>query len=125
MQQDWIEFERLDGGNICVRLSNVEFFESRNDFTSGEHKGKPYVILCINDGSDSGENIYLSEPYEQVKQKIMNAEKVDLNDVVVERFTKEEYEFIRQTMNFVAGALDERMSAKVLDKLNEILEEEK
>ena len=144
MRQDWIEFEGWNFGKFMVRPEYVDWVSSHKEFSTKENKDIYYTSIHVDDGSDYGENMYTPEPYEQVKQKIIDAEKVDLSDVVqrekifVEHFTREEYEFLKRwtdgaIMNDEAVFTDEalaededyKMVKKIRDKLNEILKEDK
>lgn len=128
MRQDWIEFEGQNWGKFIVRPEYISWVSTHKEFSTEENKDIYYTNIHVDDGSVYGEIMWTREPYEQVKQKIMDAEKVDLNDAVVERFTKKEYEVIRNV--FVSGkkACGEKytfgpISTSILEKLNKILEE--
>lgn len=124
---DWIEFEGWNFGKFMIRPESIEWISQRED-----REGAVYTRICVNDGSDVGESMLTSEPYEQVKQKIMNAEKVDLSGVVVEHFTRDEYrttlELVKDKLLDLGSQPREDVLAElenIRDKLNEILKEEK
>lgn len=119
---DWIEFNvKGDNGyRILIRPSGIIRIAEVQP-TSSVPSNCTLVFFNENGSIQERE---IAEPYAQVKQKIIEAEKKSLNKTAVRHFTRDEYKFIKETCEFVAGALDERMSAKVIDKLNEILKEE-
>lgn len=85
MRQDWIEFEWYKGRKVSTRTDYIMNIREGIDSSNKE---------CVMIGCSDGEatfDLYSYMPYEQVKQKVMDAEKVDLNDVVVEHFTDDEY----------------------------------
>lgn len=127
MRQDWIEFEGYKGRKVCTRIDYiVNIRESTN--SSNE---ECVIIGCSAD--EATFNLYSYEPYEQVKRKIMDAERVDYGGVVVERFTSEEFEMLEDVMTQKIDQLakDEPCTANyyshsnILDKLNKILKEDK
>lgn len=127
MRQDWIEFEGKKGNKISLRSSwIVQVTEVPFDY--GKNIGE-YATISYECGN-SITTKEIAEPYEQVKQKIMDAEKVDLSDVVVEHFTREEYAHILELFENatdVANACGRKASlltATIMDKLYEILKEE-
>lgn len=127
MRQDWVEFEIRDEKKVSLRL----------EYITGIIEKEGYVWLCYDekpflDGDQKLASFYhVNEPYEQVKQKIIDAEKVDYNNVVVEHFTREEYENLRYYAQFYKenntwdDDEDRNLTDKMLNKLNEILKEDK
>ena len=84
------------------------------------------------DVGNSVQDIAIAEPYEQVKQKIMDAEKpINLDDIVVEHFTREEYETLLSITQYERDECEQdnmpsrvRDMNQIINKLNEILKEE-
>lgn len=127
MRQDWIEFKSKGGRNISLRPSNIMAIADKGDETwiyiDTELLGDDRVLstnLCAT-----------TEPYEQVKQKIMDAEKVDLSDAVVEHFTKDEYQrLLVLAKSEQDGCREDNLQGQIefmqniIDKLNKILKEE-
>lgn len=127
MRQDWIEFEENDGGKTYVRIKNITAFHSLPKVKQDGYN----IVVSYNFGGVE-QKIAVIGDFEQVKQKIMDAEKVDLSDVVVEHFTKEEYEKLLsavqiQVDNCTVGHLTAQVNKwrKLENKLNEILKENK
>lgn len=126
MRQDWIEFEGWSFGSFIVRPECIDWVSQRK-----EEEGKVYVTIHVNDGSDEGTTMATSEPYEQVKQKIIDAEKMDLSNVRVEHFTREEYETMLTLARCERDACEEdnipdliKYMNHIIDKLNKILEDD-
>lgn len=133
--QDWIEFKSKGGHNISLRPSNIMAIADKGDETW------IYIDteLLGDDGVLSTNLCAITEPYEQVKQKIMGAEKADYSyatiakETFVEHFTKEEYEKIEKVMLHKVDQLakDEPCTSnyydhdRILRKLIEILKEDK
>lgn len=118
MPQDWIEFKTISGENGSLRPEYIYSIVGDNKTTTITY-------------SDTA--IYVAEPYEQVKQKIMDAERIDLSNVVVEHFTREEYEFIKSILPMSISRVyiehdstgnTERLYKSIENKLNEILKED-
>lgn len=112
MRQDWIEFE-VDHGKLFVKYYDVESFR---------HVFNGFAGSCTSISLSNGTNHLILEPYEQVKQKIMDAEKIDLSDVV-EHFTREEYRMLLYCLEM--SLAKDRLVQPLMDKLNEILKEDK
>lgn len=91
MRQNWIEFEIKDDRFLSLRPEYITKY-------SMVQEGTPDVTIVMYEEGDFTKDYYVNEPYEQVKQKIMDAEKVDLSGVAVERFTKEEYRLLNTTL---------------------------
>lgn len=133
MRQDWIEFDGYNFGKFSVKASCIDWVSQRKIGEDGKPNPDSDIIITIlhaNDGSDYGEDMRTSEPYEQVKQKIMGAEKAGSSDVVVEYFTREDYEKILAVMETelkecIEDNADVERTTKIVDKLNEILKEDK
>ncbi len=123
MRQDWIEFETKKEAErcerACLRPERILAIQDR------EKKGTRLTYDC---NGETG-SVDLIEPYEQVKQKIMSAERGDLSDVVVERFIREEYEFIANAIDSILSGQVEGpgigKALRIRNKLNEILKEDK
>ncbi len=123
MRQDWVEF--LAGRRnkkFCVRPEYIIAFD--------EAVQEDEVILY----GEAGDKIIeysTCEPYEQVKQKIIDAEKVGLSDVAVEHFTRDEYDRLRSCVLYyqenstwyVDHKDTQRETDLLLNKLNKILKE--
>lgn len=125
MRQDWIEFETNIGEKVLLR---PEYIQSILQF--GKHTMLYYEYIPFGSAQKEATSIIeLTEPYGQVKQKIIDAEKVDLSNVVVEHFTKDEYEILEYCLTQYIqspsspSVVTERY-AKLQNKLNEILKEE-
>lgn len=86
MQRDWIEFEVYN--KKCG--STKAIFRPEYIVSVGHNSGGKAGILV--EVGNEAEFIELAEPYEQVKQKIIDAERIDLGDMAVEPFTRGEYE---------------------------------
>lgn len=126
MRQDWIEFETDKETekckSVCLRPEHILAIQDR------ANKDTRLTYDC---NSEIG-SIDVAEPYEQVKQKIMDVEKVDYSNVVAEHFTREEYELIENVMLHKVDQLakDEPCTSnyyahdRILIKLNEILKED-
>lgn len=83
MRQDWIEFKIKDDIFLSLRPEYITKY-------SMTQEGTRDVTIVVYEEGDFTKDYYVNEPYEQVKQKIMGAEKVDVNDAV-EHFTQEEF----------------------------------
>lgn len=128
MRQGWIEFiAGRNGEKYCVRPERIVSFDELTE--EGE------VTIMFEAGNEIAE-FNTCEPYEQVKQKIVDAEKVDLSNMVVEHFTKDEYELLLNAVGYLEAACNDTKEniefAKRLEplgklkiKLNEILKEAK
>lgn len=116
MRQDWIEFKTVNGEYGILRPEYITSAVGDNKNTTITYDDYKLEIM---------------EPYEQVKQKIMDAEKVDLNNVMVKHFTREEYEYILQSLKdahvdimFPPQNEDEiALYERIKNKLNKILKE--
>lgn len=121
---DWVEFKKDGNEQVMVRACQIDGFS--------EYRGNQTLLTL---GGDSGHptGLVIAEPYEQVKQKILDAEKMD--DVVVERFIREEYVYLYGLLTSHIDTLkregDTEASSKdsfqnhLLHKLEEILKEYK
>lgn len=74
--------------------------------------------------------LYIAEPYEDVMAKIKEVEEpVDLSNCVVEHFTRDEYELIKRACDAYAevnfNSVDEQPSRDIVNKVKEILKEDK
>lgn len=127
---DWIEFKKNTTEKIRLRSSRIVGihelpFDMEKNITAR-------TLLSYEVGKTVKEYL-IDEPYEQVKQKITDAEKADLSNVVVEHFTREEYETIlscveywKETSEWYVDSKDQKNETdKLIDKLNEILKEMK
>lgn len=133
MRQEWIEFEGREGNKILLRPEYVSSLCNNWNNTGCVMVGYDEHMM-INDEGRSSSFALVNEPYEQVKQKIMDAEKVDLSDVVVEHFTREEYMYILKILNDHLEELEKVKSIDAINpsssvnqlryKINEILKEE-
>lgn len=132
MRQEWIEFEGREGNKVLLRPEYISSVVEKSGDTGGTTIG--YDEHPILDGDQViATSCNCKEPYEQVKQKIMDAEKVDFSDVAVEHFTNEEYEFIKAILPMclsevhfeIIGQKDKDMFDNIMNKLNEILKEDK
>lgn len=123
MRQDWIEFKMKAGRKVSLRPKYiVSVFEKEGNVWLS-YDENPFV-----DGDQKLVSFHqVAEPYEQVKQKIMDAEKVDLSDAVVEHFTREEYNTLYDlVVEESEHGIGETYLAKltpIKNKLNEILKE--
>lgn len=101
MRQDWVEFENANGVKFSLRPEYIQAIEEIDDGTKVKNLIK-IIYGILNDGTAV---MYGAKgTYEQVKQKIMDAEKVDYSDVVVERFTKDEYELLLNAIGFLEAS---------------------
>lgn len=124
MRQDWIEFKGklLSDGqyNFSLRPEYIVAIDGK--------EGKAMTEIQYDTGSDQL-TYYATEPYRQVKQKIMDAEKYDLNDVVVEHFTDDEYVTLFVMVLAALGKSDESNNDEGLisikNKLSKIIEKNK
>lgn len=131
MRQEWIEFEGREGNKILLRPEYVSSLCNNWNNTGCVMVGYDEHMM-INDEGRSSSFALVNEPYEQVKQKIMDVEKVDYSNVVAEHFTREEYELIENVMLHKVDQLakDEPCTSnyyahdRILIKLNEILKED-
>lgn len=108
MRQDWVEF-KINGDTYSVRPEYIVAFETAEN---------GYTKLFMDSGSLKLE-FDSSESYEQVKQKLLDADKADWSKV--EHFTKEEYDTLRLAVTNAGFAPE--YEKPLLDKLNEILKE--
>ncbi len=95
MKQDWIEFENISGKKVSLCPKYINAILEKENHTDIYYDQKPII------DSKSGKLttiISIAEPYEQVKVKIMDAEMVDTSDVVVEHFTEDEYDTLKQAV---------------------------
>lgn len=123
---DWIEFETNIGEKVLLR---PEYIQSILQF--GNHTMLYYEYIPFGSAQKEATSIIeLSEHYEQVKQKIMNAERVDLSNVVLEHFTREKYKTLAYAMNCLNNnyaqdglSNDADKCAEIERELNEILKE--
>lgn len=92
-------------------------------FTAGRSDKKFYVrpeyIVAFDDATVEDETTIVveignekdeyntCEPIDQVKQKIVDAEKVDLSNTTAEHFTKEEYELLLEAVGFFEASCNE------------------
>lgn len=127
MRQDWVEFEIRDEKKVSLRLEYITSIIEKEGYVWLCYDEKPFL-----DGDQKLASFYhIAEPYEQVKQKIIDAEKVDYNNVVVEHFTREEYENLRYYAQFYKenntwdDDEDRNLTDKMLNKLDKILKEDK
>lgn len=119
MRQDWIEFEGKEGNKILLRPEYVSSLCNNWNNTGCVMVGYDEHMM-INDEGRSSSFALVNEPYEQVKQKIMDAEKVD--------FTKEEYKHLLRlcenaTQPNDGYTPDWTKLNPIMNKLNEILKE--
>lgn len=129
MGQDWVEFENEHDCKVALRPTYIEAFAEIDD--GSKNKNMVELHIGIDNGADHN-IVYAKGTYEQVKQKIMSAERIDLSDVVVEHFTKDEYEFIKAVLPMclsevhynIIGPKDKGLFESIRNKLNEILKEE-
>lgn len=126
MLQDWIEFEMKGDRLLSLRPQYITKYSMAQEGTSD-------VTIVMYEEGDFAKDYYVNEPYEQVKQKIMDAERIDLSNVVVEHFTREEYEFIKSILPMSISRVyiehdstgnTERLYKSIENKLNEILKED-
>lgn len=123
MRQDWVEFKGA-GGALCSL--HPEYIYSILEHDGG---ARIYYDYKITTDDNRGLVTFLDtmEPYEQVKQKIMDAEKVGYDNIVTERFTKIEYILLRNAvLSNIANSLDTpnySLLINLRDKINGILEE--
>lgn len=128
MRQDWIEFKGREFDKFVVRPEYIMWVAQGGHNSKGE---KPTYILVDRMREDGQDLLTVNEPYEQVKQKIMDAEKAGLNNVVVEHFTKEEYAHILELFENatdIANAGERKaklLTATIMDKLYKIIKEDK
>lgn len=126
MRQNWIEFKKSETDNINLRPEYIIGI-SEFPFNYDENINEPTRILY--EVGNSVQDILIYEPYEQVKQKIMDAERVDLSDVAIEHFTRDEYEILYKLIDLEAGhtvGTSEYIPIKrIRDELDKILEEYK
>lgn len=127
MQQDWIEFKVKGDRLLSLRPGYI------TKYSMGSEGNSDITVVMYEEG-DFVNDYYVNEPYEQVKQKIMDAEKVDLSSVAVEHFTRDEYEFIKSILPMSISRVyiehdstgnTERLYKSIENKLNEILKEDK
>lgn len=130
MRQDWIEFEGNNHKKILLRPEYISSVIDESGTTGITRIG--YDEHPILDGEPYLTTLYeCKEPYNQVKQKIIDAEKVDLSDVVVEHFTKDEYETILEIVKAEKNNTPDHDTGeyaelrRIVDKLNKILKENK
>lgn len=121
MRQDWIEFKMKGDRLLALRPEYI------TKYSMSQEEGSDFTIVMYEEG-DFVKDYYVNEPYEQVKQKIMDAEKVDLSDAVVEHFTREEYNILYDlVVEESEHGIGETYLAKlthIKNKLNELKEEE-
>lgn len=131
MRQDWIEFitdkEAKNCKAVCLRPEYIIAIQDR------ANKGTRLTYDCNTETA----SIDITEPYGQVKQKIMDAERpINLDDVAVERFTRDEYELLLNSVGYFEAACNDTKEniefakrleplAKLKSELNKILKEEK
>ncbi len=130
MRQDWVEFKDQHRCMISIRPAYIRAFSELNDGCKNKNICEIYYDWGTEEESTTP--IFVKGTYDQVKQKIMNAEKVDLSDVVVEHFTREEYETL---LNIARCERDEcehdniptrvKNMNQIINKLSEILKEDK
>lgn len=121
--QDWIEFKKNETDNLSLR---PEYIVGISEFPFDMKNNLSAYTRVLYDIGNSAQDIAIAEPYEQVRQKIMDAEKVDLSDVVVERFTKEEYKFIEKSLydHYGPNTYSKEYNS-IMNKTSEILKEDK
>lgn len=90
MRQDWIEFKIKDDRFLSLRPEYITKYSMTQE---GTHD----VTIVMYEEGDFTKDYYVNEPYEQVKQKVMDAEKYDLNDAV-EYFTQEEFSLLNSAL---------------------------
>lgn len=121
MRQDWVEFitdkEAEKCNTVCLRPEYILAIQDR------ANKGTRLTYDC---NSETG-SIDVVEPYEQVKQKIMDAEKVE-HSKAIERFTRDEYRLILDLVGGDTSFSDvcrdlPTLRANLENKLNKILKE--
>lgn len=113
MRQDWIEFNMKGDRLLSLRPKYIMKY-------SMTQEGSPNTTIVMYKEGDFTKDYYVAEPYEQVKQKIMDAEKVD--------FTKEEYKHLLRlcenaTQPNDGYTPDWTKLNPIMNKLNEILKE--
>ena len=118
---NWVEFEATNNKKFSVRPEYIVAIDGAMEENE--------VVLLGEVGAKSVEYSTL-ESYEQVKQKIMEAERADVSDVAVEHFTRDEYEILMGCLlHYITRAvLDKDECDKIStiqNKLNKILEETK
>lgn len=124
MQQDWIEFKMKGDRLLSLRPGYITKYSMGSE-------GNPDTTVVMYEEGDFVKDYYVDEPYEEVKQKIMDAEKIDLSNVVVEHFTREEYELLSECVDYHVGNGQieppeyKAKLVKLQNKLNEILKEDK
>lgn len=121
---DWIELKKDTNERVMVRACQIDGLS--------EYRGSQ-TLLTLDENSGLSTNLAIAEPYEQVKQKILDTEKMD--NVVAERFTREEYVYLYGLLTSHIDTLkregDTEASSKdsfqnyLLHKLEEILKEYK
>lgn len=101
MRQDWVEFEQVEytGYNGGCNSKIISAIHLRPEYITTIKETDHGVKITY----DSGYNVdyyLLTDPYEQVKQKIIDAEKYDLDSVTVDRFTEEQYKLLLEAVGF-------------------------
>lgn len=115
---NWVEFKGADGNIKAVLPEHIYGLGTRSD-------GNTTVLV---DTGSSTRQFVTSEPYRQVKNKIEQAMRFDFGDVVVERFTDEEYatlyDLVVEEIEHGLGKTYLSKLEAIKDKLKEILKEE-
>lgn len=87
--KEWIELI-ANADRVAVRPENIVMYETQ---------AGGYTRILVDSGS-LNEEVIVSEPFEKVKQKIADAEEIDLSNIIVEHFTKEQYELLLEAVGF-------------------------
>lgn len=90
--QDWVEFitnkEVEKRETVCISPEYILAIQDR------ANKGTRLTYDCNYETS----SIDVTEPYEQVKQKIMDADKEDLSNVIMGLLSRDEYKILQNIM---------------------------
>lgn len=130
MRQDWIEFKKNETDNLSLR---PEYIIGISEFPFDMEANMDEYTQILYDVGNSVQDIAIAEPYEQVKQKIMDAEGYDLlHGMHIEPFTREEYETLLTLARCERDECEQdniptrvKYMNQLIDKLNEILKEDK
>lgn len=123
MRQNWVEFKMKGDRLLSLRPEYIMKYSMCQEENSD-------ATIVMYDEGDSVKDYYVYEPYERVKQKIMDAEKSECSEVV-ERFTREEHEVMRELIIKGSELCEKRglelgpLNRSILNKLNKILNGDK
>lgn len=120
---DWVEFKDQHRCMVSLRPECIHAFSELNDGCKNKNICEIYYDFGNEEESTP---IFVRGTYEQVKQKIMDAEKYEPVEVQVEHFTRDEYEILYKLIDLEVGhtiGTSEYIPIKrIRDKLNKMLE---